>query len=61
MGRMILSGLEDIEGKKGSNLQENMVTQTTHYITERWDLGVGMQTVCVKVGRGQRQFAYPFP
>lgn len=50
MGRMVFSRLENIEGKKHSNLQENMVIQTTtHYnsnITERWDLGVGVQTVC---------------
>jgi hypothetical protein len=46
MDRTVLSRLEDKEEKRGSNLHENMVTQTTHYITERWNLGVGVQTVC---------------
>lgn len=38
MCRTGLSRLEDIEGKTGSTLHENMVTQTTHYISE---MGLG--------------------
>lgn len=38
MDRTVLSRLEDKEEKRGSNLHENMVTQTTHYITERWNV-----------------------